>query len=165
MKYSKQATLDLAKSLNKEECLQGINQLTLKEGSSDANIFTDGEVVLDMDCVEHKFASIEKRSPVKSMDSAFVTTDSTGTKSELVMVEYRFNYKNLANLSRVELLQKVAGSTAAAQSTTNVHPNYYFVFNSNLKNQAISRLARMNPVIPQHYKAIDLKDIQDLFFS
>jgi hypothetical protein len=117
-----------------------------------------------MDCVEGKVASIERRSPNKSMDSAFITEDAAGMQ-EIVFVEYRFNYSNLSNLDRNALLGKVAGSTLVLGSPANIHDTYYFVFNSNLKQQAISRFNRMNPAMPQHYKAIDMADIKHRFFN
>lgn len=164
MKYSKKATIDFAKSINKEECLQEIGQLTIKEGCKDAGVFTGGEIIIDMDCVEHKSASKEKRQTVKSMDSAFLIEDINGVIREIVFVEYRFNYTNLTNLNRAALVEKVAGSTIAANSPSNLHDNYYFVFDSNIKNQAINRLARMNPAVPQQFKAVNIQDIHDTFF-
>ncbi len=164
MKYSKTATIDFANLINKEECLQEIGRLTIKEGCKDARVFTGGEIILDMDCVEHKSARKEKRKTVKSMDSAFLIEDINGVVSEIVFVEYRFNYTNLTNLNRAALVEKVAGSTIAANSPSNLHDNYYFVFDSNIKNQAINRLARMNPAVPQQFKAVNIQDIYDAFF-
>jgi hypothetical protein len=80
-------------------------------------------------------------------------------------MEFRFNYQNLKNLDRQKLIDKVKGSTTALSNPTNLHKKYYFVFNSNLKQQAISRLNRMNPMIPQNYIAVDMRDVMDLFFS
>ncbi|HTI57426.1 hypothetical protein [Mucilaginibacter sp.] len=166
MKYSKQATENFAKQIHKEECLESINQLIIDEGCVDQNLnFLGDEVVLNMDCVEGKVASIEKRSPVKSMDSAFVAEDISGTSQEIVFVEYRFNYKNLSNLKKQDLFGKVVGSTSTLNQPSNIHGNYYFIFNSNLKQQAKNRFNRMNPAMPQHYVATDMHDIKNIFFD
>ena len=160
MKYSKQATSDYARAINKEECLESVDKLIKRDGYIGQDLgFAGDEVVLNMDCVEHRIASKEKRKTVKSMDSSFITDNG-----EVVFMEYRFNYENLKNLDRKELLDKVTGSTIALDSPENLHGTYYFVFNSNLKQQAISRLNRMNPKIPQNYAAIDMSDVMALFF-
>jgi hypothetical protein len=165
MKYSKQATVEFAKNINKEECLEPINQLVVKEGFCEEILLDDDILLINMDCVEAKVASSQKKTFNKSMDSAFLTKDSTGTKQEIVFVEYRFNYQNMKNLKKEELFGKVAGSTSALNTPPNIHEDYYFVFNSNLKQQAISRFNRMNPAMPQHYKPIDMTDVKNLFFD
>lgn len=166
MKYSKQATEDFARQIGKEECLEPIDQLILKEGCTDQNIsLNSNELILNMDCVEGKVASAEKRQPNKSMDSAFIAENQDGTNQHIVFVEYRFNYSNLSNLKKADLFGKVAGSSAALSHSANIYTNNYFVFNSDIKQQAISRFNRMNPAMPQHYVALDMYDIKNLFFD
>ncbi len=99
------------------------------------------------------------------MDSAFIIEDINGTNHEIVFVEYRFNYENLSNLKKQDLFGKVVGSKAALNQPSNIHSNYYFVFNSGLKQQAKNRFNRMNPAMPQHYVAADMHDIKNLFFN
>jgi hypothetical protein len=161
MKYSKQATVAYAGALGKEECLEPLNDFIIREGYSEGDLgFAAYDELIDMDCVEHLIASYERRSPLKSMDSSFIADND-----EVVFMEFRFNYQNLKNLDRQKLIDKVKGSTTALNNPTNLHKKYYFIFNSNLKQQAISRLNRMNPMIPQNYIAVDMRDVMDLFFS
>jgi hypothetical protein len=165
MKYAKEATEKYARLINKIECLEPVGQLVINEGCIDQNInFNGDELVLNMDCVEGKIASRERRDPNKSMDSAFIAEDSSGTKQEIVFVEYRFNYENLSNIKKQDLFGKVNGSTAALNYPDNIHSNYYYVFNSNMKQQAKNRFNRMNPAMPQHHVAVDMYDIKNLFF-
>lgn len=46
-----------------------------------------------------------------------------------------------------------------------MHDEYYFVINPDLKQQAISRFNRINPAIPQQYKAVDISDVKELYFA
>jgi hypothetical protein len=166
MKYSKQATEDFARQIGKEECLEPIDQLIVNEGCADQNLlFVGDEFILNMDCVEGKVASAERRASNKSMDSAFITTDAGNTNQEIVFVEYRFNYTNLSNLKKADLFGKVAGSSSALNHPVNIHSNNYFVFNSNVKQQAINRFNRMNPAMPQHYVVVNMQDVKNLFFD
>lgn len=161
MKYSKQATVVYAGALSKKECLEPINDFILREGYNEGALgFATDDEVIDMDCVEHLIASHEKRNPSKSMDSSFIADND-----EVVFMEFRFNYQNLKNLDRQKLIDKVKGSTTALNNPTNLHKKYYFVFNSNLKQQAINRFNRMNPMIPQNYIAVDMGDVMELFFA
>lgn len=58
MKYSMQATLDYAQFINKTECLKILGVLILHDGYIEQDLgFAEDEVVLDMDCVEHRIAS------------------------------------------------------------------------------------------------------------
>lgn len=166
MKYANQATVDFAKAIGKEDCLEPIDKLIIKEGCEDQFPDIKGDIlVLDMDCVEWKDALIEKRDRFKSMDSAFIIENENEINQEIVFVEFRFNYKNLSNLKKQELFDKVEGSTAAIKQNVKINQNYYFVFNSNLKQQAISRFNRMNPAMPQHFIAVDMNDIREIFFN
>lgn len=165
MKYSKQATINFAKHIDKEMCLEEIGKLIVKEGYKETTATFNDEVVLNMDCVEGKVASKEKRSPNKSMDSAFVALDGSGTIQEIVFVEYRFNYENMSNLKKEDLFGKVSGSTSALGSPANINGNYYFVFNSDIKEQARSRFNRMVPAMPQHYIATDMVGVKKEFFD
>lgn len=165
MKYSRTETLRLSNLINQNLCLEYLNELISDEGCSSPHpIFVNNEIVLNMDCVEADLANAGGRLRDKSMDSAFVIIDNTGTISEILLVEFRFNYVNLKNLNRNELLGKVSGSTSALNPLSNIHNQYVFVFKSSLKNQAISRLNRMNPRIPTHYIAMDINDLRSNYF-
>jgi hypothetical protein len=165
MKYSETETLKLSAQINKDQCLLGLNVLISKEGCSETMpVFVNNEIILDMDCVELQLAMANTRKQNKSMDSAFVITDNSGKKKEILFVEFRFNYTNLKNLDRKELEGKVSGSINSLNPITNIHNQYFFIFNSNLKNQAISRLKRMLPRIDNNYIATDITELKSNFF-
>jgi hypothetical protein len=165
MKYSETETRNLSAQINKDMCLEDLNDLIVKEGCSETlPVFVNNEIVLDMDCVELKLAKAESRKQNKSMDSAFVIADNSGTKKDILLVEFRFNYTNMKNLDRNELEGKVSGSLNSLKSITNIHTQHYFIFDSSLKNQALSRLNRMNPRIPTYYIATDISEFKSMFF-
>lgn len=165
MKYSRTETLNLSNQIKQDLCLEYLNKLISDEGcSSPIPVFVNNELVINMDCVEADLANASGRLRNKSMDSAFVILDNAGTNLEILLVEFRFNYANLKNLNRNEMLGKVLGSTSALLPISNIHGNYIFVFETNLKNQAISRLNRMNPQIPTHYIAMDISDLKSIYF-
>ena len=72
---------------------------------------------------------------------------------------------NLRNLDRKALLGKVSGSMNILNNILEIHDYYYFIFDSNLKQQAINRLRRMNPVVPSNFIATDIDDLKSIFFD
>lgn len=82
----------------------------------------------------------------------------------MLLVELRFNYKNLANLNRIVLLEKVNGSFLALDNSVDINSNYIFIFQPHLVQQAINRLQRMNPKIPNNYTAMDLDQLIANYF-
>jgi hypothetical protein len=165
MKYSKIETINLSVLINKKQCLKNLNELIITEGCTDVMpVFTNEEIVLDMDFVEGRTASEQKRIPHKSMDSAFMIIDKEGDNKEILLVEFRFNYSNMKNLDKKSLFDKVAGSELALKSPTNLHNKYIFIFNTNLKNQAIRRFRNMVPSMPKNYIATDINDLKVLYF-
>ena len=165
MKYSKFKTIKLSVLLNKSECLVDINTLIIKEGClEDMPMFVNSEVIIDMDCVERNLSIEQGRAgtPNKSMDSAFVISDNINI--EILLVEYRFNYTKMKNLDKASLLGKVIGSISALNPMLNIHPRYFYIFNSDLKNQAIRRFRNMNPSMPNDYIATDISELKALYF-
>lgn len=165
MKYSKEQTIHLATLLNKTTCLQDINQLIVKEGCTEEIFFIHQEEVLDMDCVENQLAIEGQRKRFKSMDSALVVVQESDDTPKIILVEFRFNYKKMSNLTKVELFEKVAGSTNALENTLTIDAKYYFIFNANLKQQAINRFRRMVPSMPHNFIATDIHELKTLFFD
>ena len=164
MKYSKEQTIHLATLLNKTTCLQDINQLIVKEGCTEEIFFIHQEELLDMDCVENQLAKEGQRNRFKSMDSALVVVQESDATHKIILVEFRFNYQNMKNLTKVELFEKVAGSTNALENTLIIEDKYYFIFKADLKQQAINRLYRMNPR-PNNFIATDIHELKTLFFD
>ncbi len=84
-------------------------------------------------------------------------------KEEMLLVELRFNYQNLKNLKKSDLEGKVRGSVALLPNNV-IHTEYLFIFQPNLVAEARRRLARMNPVIPNNYKTMDLDKLKETYF-
>lgn len=160
LRYSKIDTEKLAIDINKTECLVYLNKLIIDEGCLDEMpVFENNEVVINMDCVEKLVAKSENRKQLKSMDSSFVIGND-----QILLTEFRFNYKKMSNLNREELFGKVLGSKNALNNSQNIHNQYFFIFNSNLKYQAIRRFRNMVPSMPNEYIAIDILDFKNMFF-
>ncbi|TAG54367.1 MAG: hypothetical protein EAZ27_09135 [Cytophagales bacterium] len=164
MQYSKLATLNHAVSVKNPACVTNFNDLIIKEGFEGSEIvFQNDVIVLDMDCVESKNANAEKGDNLSSMDCTFAI-EINKINVEMLMVEPRFNYKNLQNLDRKKLLDKVKGSTKALGNSEKINEKNVFIFNSYLKAQAKSRFSRMLPRIQDNYIAMDIFDLHNLYF-
>ncbi len=162
MKYSKIKTLTLSNSLNKSECLVNFNDLIINEGYTGVLVFNETDIVLDMDCVELKIAQSEHRVNNSSMDCAFVIDDESN--EEVLLVELRFNYKNMKNLDRNKLLKKVLGSTLAIDNSIPINNKYIFIFKKSLVQQAKNRLYRMMPKIPNNYLSMSIQELKTEYF-
>ncbi len=166
MKYSVEATTHFAESIDKSAYLTDLNILISKEGCS-TPIFIQGEIVLDMDAVERFIANEENRNVRKSMDAACVITNSEHIIQKVLLVEFRFNYANMRNLKKDDLEGKVDGSLSIIdlENALPVHEKYFFIFNSNIKQQAIHRFSRFNPRLPNNFIATDIHEFKALFFE
>ncbi|NHM08354.1 hypothetical protein G4D82_14085 [Flavobacterium sp. CYK-4] len=163
MKYNKAATISHTLSTTYPCCVKDFNQVILEEDDNLValpNYFTNVNVI-DLDCVELNKAKAEIRPQNKTMDTTFVISNTT--TAEMLLVELRFNYRNLSNLDRNELLGKVVGSVLLCSPSV-INNNYIFIFQSNLVQQARSRLQRMNPRIPNNYIAMDLAELIATYF-
>ncbi|MCQ4142241.1 hypothetical protein [Chryseobacterium sp. EO14] len=165
MKYNKVETLKHVIAISYANCVKDYNQIVLDEDDSINLLPTifDNVQVIDLDCVEKKLAGNERRNQKSTMDTTFAISDSL--RLEMLLVELRFNYINLANLNRKKLLDKVAGSTSILGSSIKINNDYIFIFKSNLIEQAKNRLLRMNPVIPSNYIVMDLQTLFDTYFK
>jgi len=164
IKYSKSETRNLATKTAVENCLSDINMLIEKEGCSEPPIFANGEEMIDMDCVEKGAARAQERNLNKSMDAAFIANLQTTETNEVVLTEFRFNYRNLRNLKKQDLFGKVAGSTNVINGQEKILHKYYFIFESNIKHQAIRRFRNMIPSLPNNFIATDIHNLKALFF-
>jgi len=165
MRYSQVETSGLAVQINKPQSLKDLNQLIVSEGyAGTMPVFTNSEIIIDMDYVEEVVANEEGRNRNKSMDSSAIITNDSGTVKEILLVEFRFNYLNMRNLDKRALFDKVTGSINALNNPTNIHNKYIYIFNSNLKQQAIRRFRNMVPSMPTNYIAADINDLKTLYF-
>ena len=95
------------------------------------------------------------------MDCTFAISDDS--KTEMLLVEFRFNYKNLQNLNRNKLVDKVECSQEILGNSIPINEKSIFIFQKNLKAQAQSRIYRMYPRVPNNYLAMDLDDLKKFF--
>jgi hypothetical protein len=166
MKYSKESTLKHSVSLNRTECLKAFNDLNIAEGYSGiTDLFSSDVFVLDLDCVEAKIAADEHRIRRSSMDCTFAIEIEETDSYEMLMVELRYNYLNLQNLTRTKLLDKVSGSTLALGNSVIISNIFIFIFTTALKEQARSRLFRMIPRVPNNYVVMDIYELKAQYFS
>lgn len=159
MKYNNNETLNHIVSKSYPCCVKDFNEVVFNEDDSLSEIpdyFAETDVI-DLDCVEIERARIERRNQISTMDCTFAISDNENL--EMLLVELRFNYKNLSNLNRQKLIDKVSGSLSILGNTVKINNTYVFIFQPNLVEQATSRMRRMNPIIPNNYIAMDLNEL------
>lgn len=164
MKYNKIETLNHIVSKSFSCCVKDFNEIILNEDdllTVKPTFFSDVDVI-DLDCVELNLARSQKRNQNSTMDSSFAISDKSNL--EMLLVELRFNYTNLSNLSRQKLLDKVSGSISVLGNTVKINNTYIFIFQPNLVEQATNRFRRMVPIIPNNYVAMDLTELISKYF-
>ncbi len=163
MKYSKSKTESHIVAQTYPSCLVDIDELIFKDDDSllvVGNEFNNS-FVIDLDGVEILKAQSEKRNQKSTMDCTFAISDDT--KTEMLLVEFRFNYVNLQNLNRKKLVDKVECSQEILGDSIPINENSIFIFKKDLKAQAESRLYRMYPRVPSNYVVMDLDDLKRFF--
>ncbi|URJ99747.1 hypothetical protein M9417_02465 [Pasteurella multocida] len=160
-KYCINETRIFASKIKCLHCLTPINKLVLREGYTSEALFQDELICIDMDEVEKIEAKNQSRENFNSsMDSAFLLKDR-----KAVLVEYRFNYKNLKNLDSKKLTsKKFYSEQIITRSKYLVYPEFYYVFSNSVIEQVRRRFRNFYPKLPQVYKVIELKDLKSIFF-
>lgn len=163
MKYSKQKTVSHIVAQNYSSCLVDIDQLIFQDDDSLFEVGNkfDNSNVIDLDGVEILRAKTERRNQKSTMDCTFAISNEF--KTEMLLVEFRFNYVNLQNLNRNKLVDKVECSHEILGDSLPINENSIFIFQKNLKAQAQSRLYRMYPRVPNNYIVMDLDDLMQFF--
>jgi len=163
MKYSKATTLDHPISKQYLGCLTDYNQLISDEGYSFGPVFTNNEIILNLDLVETQYSvKLNRLEKNKSMDSAFCVSNDDSKK--IVLVEYKFNKADFKSLRLVDMEGKVAGSTEILSNHMPIHYHYYFVVQNDLIQEAVNRFYRMNPNPGRRYLAVSIDWIKETFF-
>lgn len=166
MKYSRELTENHPMALDKPECLKNFNDLNLNEGFDGViDLFDDSIIVLDLDCVELKDAKRERRNQNSSMDCTFAIQDETTGNSQMLLVELRYNYTNMQNLTRKKLIDKDTFSRLALGNSTTSTPESIFIFHKDLNAQAKSRLFRMLPRVPSEFVVMDIYELKTEYFN
>lgn len=164
--YCKDSTCELSISKRHTSCLVCLDQLVCDETislSTRPNIFSDEVIVLNLDCVERNIATDEHRSRKRTVDLVFAGK-SGEVSIQVVLVELRYNYINMQKLKRVVLIEKVDHSKELLIGN-DIFPKVFFVFETDLKQQAKNRLNRMVPKVPSDFEVIDNEELNSLFFS
>lgn len=162
MKYCTTTTTEHHISQTHSSSLCDLDSLVKKEGSTESEDIFNASIVIDMDAVEISLASSEKRNQVSTMDCSFAINN--GITKNMLLVEFRFNYKNLQNLNRNKLIDKVKGSSHILGQTPNIKDEMIFVFEKSLTAQARSRIFRMIPEVPSTYTVMDIYKLKELYF-
>jgi hypothetical protein len=163
MKYNYIETTNHIIAKTFQSSLVDLDELIFKEDDSLSEVGNefDNSIVIDLDYVEILRAQADKINQKSTMDCTFSISDET--KTELLLVEFRFNYVNLQNLNRNKLIDKVKCSLEILGDSIPVNENNIFIFKKNLKAQAQSRIYRMYPRVPNNYIVMDLDDLKQFF--
>lgn len=164
MKYCKATTQNHPVSLAHQICLEDINMLIVEEGYSETNLlFTNAEIVMNLDKVKKIIAKSENRDEEKSMDMAFGLVNTDSSYNEMLMVELKFNYENnLRNLNVNDLKEKIIGSKNILTEVVPVSNDYIFIFKPNHKEEARSKFFRSG--FARNFIAMDIPQLKAKYF-
>jgi hypothetical protein len=166
MKYCEETTRNHPIAVKYNTFLESLEHLIRREGySNPANLFINGEIVLDLDQTEKFVAEVEGRLPNKSMDFAMGIKNHSATRRSILLVELRLNYNNPNNLDRKEIVGKVEGSVNLLSPYIPVYGEYIFIFRTEKIQEAISRLFRMIPKINSQFIVMDIDTLKKEYFS
>ena len=146
-------------------CLIDFSFLVVQEGGT-PNPFSE-EKTISVDCLEVTAAQNEKRPPRKTMDAAFVIEHLRKTVRQTVLVEFKFRVRNVENLRKQEIEDKVKNSKMLLGNEPPVLHRYFFIFKEGIKHQAINRISRIfkKPYNELEYEVTDLPALFETFFK
>lgn len=137
MKYSKSLTESHSLCCRHKECLQYIIDCIKTEGGKGI-LFCSEETCLNLDKIEK---SQHKTMPQATMDLT-VGLSHNQKSCQMLLVELRFNYKSPQNIKRQEIIDKITHSKEILSGST-IYPEYIFLFNKNVYNQARNHFYRL----------------------
>ncbi len=144
------------------QCVQKINAVCIKDGAKHT-CFTN-EVCLNIDDFETFLAQHEKRDKQKTMDFSFGVNIENRNEQKMILVELRLNYTNWRNISKKELDDKINHSKVILGHSPIISNQYYFVFKSDLKQQAHNHLRRL--YLNRNFVfGVDLNELKNNFFQ
>lgn len=187
MKYNQVETINNNVSSKFPKCLKLFDEINLKD--DDELLEIDGlfgdKKVIDVDDVEIHLARLEcKRKLNSTMDLAFLIYDRVGlspkdkpkfenidklfytrSKCKVQLVELRLNFREIQNLKREKLKNKLLGSTYIfSKYQMPINDHYIYVFKENMVQQARNRMGRMLPEVFWKYEVTDLKCLKRDYF-
>ncbi len=140
-------------------CLQDINQIIVSEGGKNPP-FTK-EIAVNLDQYEVENAKKSKRNRYHTMDMVFAVIDHNS--KYIILTELRLKYRNVNNLRKSELVQKINDSKQIIGYSITFFSTYYFIFKNNLVQQASNKLRRLF-LNKSNYVAINIYDLKSKFF-
>lgn len=160
MVYCKTTTEGHFQSVAHSDCLIGLNQMITKEGTSRL-IFDSNWIVLDLDALEIKLKSIDRRSyQHKTCDFAVgIKLNNTG---KMMLAECRLRYTSANNLSTADLNDKIDGSIVILGHTPLVHDSVYFIFTDRVCSMAKRKLRELKSN-RKEFIAATVSEFKDLF--
>jgi len=166
MKYCPNTTINHPFALTHNICLTDINTLIVAEGYQGIiPLFTNSEVVINLDWAEKILANIEGRNEKnKSMDMAFGMKNIIGTKIQMLLVELKFNVKDVYSLKKSDLEGKVNGSSTLLGDSPPIYQRFIFIVKPEHLQEAISRFYRMIPKIESKYVVLDIHLLKAEYF-
>ncbi len=118
--------------------------------------------VINLDKVEECIAKKNHRDFKKTVDAVFGVSDNE-KNCQMVLCEYKLNIKNPENLKEKELSGKIKGSKEILGESPQIHKSYLFVFSDNIKQQAYSRIRRLDNN-SKGWLALTLDELKEKFF-
>ncbi len=101
------------------------------------------------------------------MDMAFGVTAADNVEKSMVMVELKLNHIGLRNLKETEIEEKIRGSLKVLADSVPIYFEYYFIFSSDLVEQAKAKLFRFytEPELRRSRKAETMEGLKVAFFD
>lgn len=158
-KYCSKTTKQHPICLKSSTFIEEIDSVCKNDGAKKTPF--SNEICLNLDKLENELAKLQKRNSSKTMDFYFCIT--RGKSLGVVLCELRLNYKNPNNLSKSELDKKISDSIRIIGHTPSILKPYIFVFNSKIKNQALSKIRRLY-ANKKFATALDLNDLYRYYF-
>ena len=167
MNYCLNSTKDHRISKTHGQCITDINSLISSEGYITTKpFFNNNEVVINLDLAEAICADLECRNERnKSMDMAFGLRSLDGKKIQMLLVELKFNVKDVYSLKKIDLEGKVDGSCLVLGNNPPIYQRFIFIVKSEHLQEAISRFYRMNPKLDSKYVALDIQTLKSEYFN
>lgn len=162
MEYNNQVTLNhpLAKHTD------SLNKLSRKDGGE--GLFNEDVLAISLDNAEH---ARDAYNTEKTMDIAIGTirrgTSSKPRNAQMIMCEFRFNFKSVRNIKRTDLENKIKHSHQLLQNgyLGTINETSYFLFPDNLINQAKSLFNRLYNTRTQNRVVLTESQMSDLITS
>lgn len=162
--YCCETTLSHEVSRANEDCLRKIKDIIINEGGPKNNGFKDNYIALYIDLVERKSQS---PSPKSTMDIG-VGMSSGKRNRVMLLVEFKFNIGNPRNIGVSDLNLKIKNTKDIVGSDPPIHPEYIFVFQARIINQAkheINKLFKNNPRYTRCIQVYDLNLLRETYFN